>query len=71
MEFIHPILVGDYLTLYSNFFALSIHRSVWGMRIVAVTLVFFLRYLVVFSESRYNMVGKFTMEHSCGTFGGD
>ena len=70
MEFIHPILVGNYLTLYSNFFALSIHRSVWDMRIVAVTLVFF-RYLVVFFESRYNMVGKFPIEHSCGAFGGD
>ena len=69
MEFIQPILVGNYLTLYSNLFALSIHRSVWDMRIVAVTLVFF-RYLVVFFESRYNMVGKFPIEHSFGAFGG-
>ena len=64
--FHHPTLVGNYKTLYSDVFALSIQwmvyylsvlRSVWTMRVVAVALVAF-GYILAF-ESRNNMIKRF------------
>ena len=41
-------------------YCLSVLRSVWGMSVVAVTLVVF--------EMKYNMVRRFAIRHLCSRF---